>query len=72
MSKDANRGPVGGFKDIGEGISIFNNCPQEFMGQVRMRPTVAGALEEGEMFVLFHVVDAFGREPADGLGEQCA
>ena len=68
MGAQADHGPVGRGRGVGQGGPLSLDGAQEGVDQVRMRPAVAAALEEREVL---GVLD--GRrlgEPADRLGQE--
>src|ERR1051325_7380478 len=65
----ADAGPVGGLSGVGEGFAILDQGADKFMGEVRMRAAVAGALHEAEVRFLAEIIHAFGGEGLNGFGQ---
>ena len=67
MRAEADAGPVRGLAGVGEGLAVFDERHDEFVGQMRVRAAVAGALGEAQVCLLGQVIDALGRKGANHL-----
>ena len=70
MSADANASPVGRLNGVGPGIAVFEQRANKLVDQVRMAAAVAAALNEAQVNILTHVIDALRREWTNGLRQQ--
>src|SRR5438105_10015438 len=70
MSAKPDAGPVGRLLRIRKWLALLNHRAQKFMHEVRMGTTVARPLRETEMRLLGQVINSFGGEALDRLGQE--
>ena len=70
MRQNAHEGPIHRLVQVWEARAVFDHTHHKLVDQMRMAAAVAAALNEAQVDILTHVIDALRRERTNGLRQQ--